>query len=101
MRSILLAFFSILLLANPAFTQNYFLSHPQISPDGNTLYFTYDSDIWKYNIRHKQSSRLTNLRGNISALSLSPDGNKLDFSSNKNRKKNVDVLDLQKVQNNK
>ncbi|HLS70965.1 MAG TPA: hypothetical protein VK027_04830, partial [Chitinophagaceae bacterium] len=98
MRSILLAFFSILLLANPAFTQNYFLSHPQISPDGNTLYFTYDSDIWKYNIRHKQSSRLTNLRGNISALSLSPDGNKLAFSSNKYGQNDVYVLDLQKGQ---
>lgn len=98
MRSILLAFFSILLLANPAFTQNYFLSHPQISPDGNTLYFTYDSDIWKYNIRHKKSSRLTNLRGNISALSLSPDGNKLAFSSNKYGQNDVYVLDLQKGQ---
>lgn len=41
----------------------YFLSNPTLSPDGQTVVFSFEGDLWKANISDGQASRLTAMQG--------------------------------------
>lgn len=60
----------------------FFTSNPAFSPDSKTIYFSYDSDIWKVDANGGNASRVTALEGEEINPRISPDGKWLAFSSN-------------------
>ena len=64
-------------LAITAFSQDseaYFLSQPALTPDGQTVVFSFEGDIWKANLGDKQAYRLTAMQGYETNAKVSPDG---------------------------
>jgi len=59
----------------------YFASDPAVSPDGSTLIFSYENDLWKVDASGGTASRLTGMEGKETAASVSPDGKWVAFSS--------------------
>ncbi len=71
-----------------------FLTQPSLSPDGKTVYFSYEGDIWKFNTVTKNVFRLTALEGIESNPIPSPDGKWLAFSGREEGNANVYILPL-------
>ena len=55
-------------------TGNYFTSNPTLTPDGKTVIFTYEGDLWKADINSPAATRLTAMQGDESNPRVSPDG---------------------------
>ncbi|MFW5725114.1 MAG: S41 family peptidase [Bacteroidota bacterium] len=72
--------------------QAFFISDPAVSPDGQTIVFVYESDLWKVPAGGGTAYRLTSLEGNVSVPRFSPDGNWIAFSSTRDRNNNVYVI---------
>ncbi|SEL62466.1 S41 family peptidase [Parapedobacter koreensis] len=84
--------FSAPISAQPIAT---FLSHPSLSPDGKTLVFSYEGDLWKAATEGGQALRLTAMPGDEIAPRISPDGKWLAFSSNQFGNFDVYVMPLE------
>ena len=89
--SLLAIFTGIQLSAQEA----YFLSTPSLSPDGKTVYFAYDGDIWKVNSDGGNASRITAMEGEEINPKISPDGKWLAFSSNQYGNYDVYIMPLE------
>jgi tricorn protease-like protein len=79
----LLSWLFSLLLCTPGFSQKqdaYFLSQPSLSPDGLTVVFSYEGDIWKAGVKDGQALRLTGMQGIESNAKISPDGKWIAFT---------------------
>lgn len=92
-------FFSVLLtvfVSVNVFSQEKltFASYPTLSPDGKTIVFSYDGDLWKVDTDGGQAYRLTAMSGNEVAPRISPDGKWLAFSSDQNGNPDVYVMPL-------
>ena len=59
----------------------YFLSDPTLTPDGETIIFSYEGDLWKVPVSGGQSARITAMQGVENKPSVSPDGKWLAFSA--------------------
>jgi len=69
--------------ATAAFSQSseaYFLSQPSLTPDGQTVVFSFEGDIWKANLTDKQAYRLTAMQGYETGAKVSPDGKWIAFT---------------------
>ncbi len=80
--------FSILLSCSLTFigfaqnsTSPRFTTSPSVTPDGSTIIFSYDSDLWKVPSGGGTAVRLTGMDGDETATSISPDGKWIAFSS--------------------
>ncbi|MES2892086.1 MAG: S41 family peptidase [Bacteroidota bacterium] len=65
------------------FAQNqdaHFLSQPSLSPDGASVVFSFEGDIWKAGVKDGQALRLTGMQGNESNAKISPDGKWIAFT---------------------
>ncbi|NBC05406.1 MAG: peptidase S41, partial [Bacteroidetes bacterium] len=60
----------------------YFTNHPSLTPDADTIVFSYESDIWKVPADGGTATRLTAMDGVETRPSVSPDGRWIAFSSN-------------------
>lgn len=60
----------------------YFASHPTLSPDGRTVVFSFEGDLWLTGSEGGAATRLTALPGDEINPKISPDGQWLAFSSN-------------------
>ncbi len=93
-----LLFIALLLGANHLFAQDsqavYFTDQPSLSPDGNTLYFTYAGDIWKIPVEGGLATRLTAMDGDERFPRPSPDGKWLAFSAQQYGNTDVYLLPL-------
>jgi tricorn protease len=72
-----------LFLSAQLFAQNnaaYFLSNPTLTPDGQTVVFSFEGDLWKANVNDGQASRLTAMQGYETSPRVSPDGKWIAFS---------------------
>lgn len=58
----------------------YFATTPAISPDGKTVVFSYEGDLWKTGIEGGAAVRLTAMQGREVLPRISPDGRWLAFS---------------------
>ncbi len=77
------AVFLFLFAGFTASTQNnnaYFLSYPALLPDGQTVIFSFEGDIWKAPVKDGQATRLTAMQGNETNTRVSPDGKWIAFS---------------------
>jgi Tol biopolymer transport system component/C-terminal processing protease CtpA/Prc len=59
----------------------YFTSYPALTPDGQTLFFSYDGDLWKAASSGGTSMRITSMDGIATNPRVSPDGKWLAFSN--------------------
>lgn len=62
--------------------QPYFTSHPTLSPDGKTIVFSFEGDLWKSPVSGGHAHRITAFPGEEKNPRISPDGKWLAFSSN-------------------
>ncbi len=62
----------------------YFLTDPSLSPDGKSIVFVYENDIWQVNSNGGVATRLTGMDGEESNPHFSPDGQWIAFSSKQN-----------------
>jgi Tol biopolymer transport system component/C-terminal processing protease CtpA/Prc len=74
--------FIALVFSVQSFSQDeaYFLSHPTLTPDGNTVIFAFEGDLWKADVSSGQATRLTALQGYETSPRVSPDGKWIAFT---------------------
>src|SRR6201986_2496546 len=85
MKKLYLLLFSILLCQTLVKAQGkevYFASYPTLTPDGKTVIFSYEGDLWKTDLNNSVAVRLTAMQGEETSPHVSPDGKWLAFSSN-------------------
>jgi tricorn protease len=70
----------------------YFSSFPCLSPDGQTLVFSYEGDIWKVNTTGGVASRLTGMQGEEVRAKFSPDGKWIAFTGSQNGNQDIYVM---------
>lgn len=58
----------------------YFLSNPCLTPDGQTVIFSFEGDLWKADISNGQAFRLTAMQGYETSPKVSPDGKWIAFT---------------------
>lgn len=66
--------------ASTAAQDAYFLSNPCLTPDGQTVVFSYEGDLWKADVNTRQATRLTAMQGYETSPRVSPDGKWIAFS---------------------
>ncbi|MCX2573962.1 S41 family peptidase [Pedobacter sandarakinus] len=74
--------------------QTYFASYPALTPDAQTIVFSYDGDIWKVAVGGGVASRITAMPGEEINPKVSPDGKLLAFSSNQFGNNDVYVMPI-------
>lgn len=70
-------------LATAAFSQGneaFFLSQPSLTPDGQTVVFSFEGDLWKASLADGQAYRLTAMQGYETGAKVSPDGKWIAFT---------------------
>jgi len=60
----------------------YFIQYPSLTPDGSTIIFSHDSDLWSVPAAGGMATRLTAMEGQETYPMVSPDGKWIAFSSN-------------------
>ncbi|MBL7743421.1 MAG: PD40 domain-containing protein [Chitinophagaceae bacterium] len=58
----------------------YFLSNPCLTPDGQTVIFSYEGDLWKTDVKDGHATRLTGMQGYETNARVSPDGKWIAFT---------------------
>lgn len=58
----------------------YFLSNPCLTPDAQTVIFSFEGDLWKADTKSGQASRLTAMQGYETSAKVSPDGRWIAFT---------------------
>ncbi|HTD40201.1 MAG TPA: S41 family peptidase, partial [Mucilaginibacter sp.] len=91
---ILLSAFFIQNLVSAQSQEVYFASHPTLTPDGKTVIFSYEGDLWKTDLNGSAAVRLTAMPGEEIDPRVSPDGKWLAFSSNQFGNNDVFVMPL-------
>jgi tricorn protease len=81
MRLVLCLAFCLTLTSLFAQDSPYFVDHPSLTPDGKTIVFAYNSDLWEVPARGGQANRLTALDGAEGNPKVSPDGKWIAFTS--------------------
>ena len=89
--SILLVFVATVSMAQQS---PYFASYPALSPDGKTIVFSYEGDLWKADPGQNNAVRLTAMQGDETNAKISPDGKWLAFSSNQFGNNDVYLMPL-------
>lgn len=97
MKKLYLLLFSVLVFQNLANAQSqevYFTSAPALAPDGKTIIFSYEGDLWKADINNPVASRLTAMQGEETDPRVSPDGKWLAFTSNQFGNNDIYVMPM-------
>ena len=64
MKYFLICVFSFFFFASSAQnSEGYFLSQPSLTPDGKTVIFSFEGDIWRAEVSGGQAYRLTAMQG--------------------------------------
>ena len=77
---VITVFFMSSLLLEAQSSDAYFLSNPCITPDGQTVVFSFEGDLWKANVKDGQALRLTAMQGYETNPRVSPDGKRIAFT---------------------
>ncbi|MCE1198334.1 MAG: S41 family peptidase [Marinilabiliales bacterium] len=80
MRYLLLVVCFFLISRSGAQNSPYFLSSPSLTPDGQTLVFSFEGDLWKADVKDGLATRLTAMQGNEYGAKVSPDGKWIAFT---------------------
>ena len=74
---------ALLFMASVVSSQNnnaYFLSQPCLTPDGQTVIFSFEGDLWRADTKTGQSVRMTAMSGYETSAKVSPDGKWIAFT---------------------
>src|SRR5689334_8814051 len=95
MRNVLL-YLSFLIIPAVYAQENevYFLSQPSLTPDGQTVVFTFEGDLWKANVATGEASRLTAMQGYETSPKVSPDGKWVAFTGRQYGNADVFVMPM-------
>lgn len=74
--------------------ETYFQIDPTLTPDGQTIIFSYDGDLWKVPATGGDAFRLTAMQGEETLPRVSPDGKWLAFSATQYGNKDVYVMPI-------
>lgn len=82
MRSIVVILHFIVLSMSLTAQDNaaFFISNPCLTPDGQTVVFSFEGDLWKANVKDGQAVRLTAMQGYETSPRVSPDGKWIAFT---------------------
>ncbi len=72
----------------------YFLSNPCLTPDGETVIFSFEGDLWKANVKDGRASRLTAMQGYETSAKVSPDGKWIAFTGRQYGNPDVFIMPL-------
>ncbi|PQJ78385.1 S41 family peptidase [Polaribacter porphyrae] len=89
--------FAIFLITISVFSQKnnpHFTLKPTLTPDGSTVIFSYQGDLWKVASSGGDAFRLTAMDGTETNPSVSPDGKYLAFSSNQYGNNDIYLMSL-------
>ena len=70
----------------------YFASEPSLSPDGKTIVFAYDNDLWTVPSEGGSASRITAMAGRESNPRYSPDGKWIAFTARQDGNANIYMM---------
>lgn len=70
----------------------FFTSYPCLSPDGKTVVFSYDNDLWKVETSGGTATRLTGMNGEETRAKFSPDGKWIAFTGTQNGNADVYII---------
>nr|WP_321231807.1 S41 family peptidase [uncultured Psychroserpens sp.] len=70
----------------------YFQIDPTLSPDGSTIVFSYDGDLWKTSSSGGEALRLTAMEGKETLPRISPDGKWIAFSATQYGNRDVYIM---------
>jgi tricorn protease len=90
--------FTYFFLAIKSIAQNttaYFLSSPCLTPDGQTVIFSYEGDLWKAAIKDQIATRLTAMQGYENGAKVSPDGKWVAFTGRQYNNSDIYIMPLQ------
>jgi tricorn protease len=79
---IYVAAFTFICTSTFAQSEPYFAAYPSLTPDDQTVIFTFEGDLWKVNANGGSADRITAMAGDEINPKVSPDGKWLAFSSN-------------------
>ena len=80
MKQLLLLLSSFIISQSFAQDNAYFLSNPKLTPDGQTVIFSFEGDLWKANVNDGQAVRVTAMQGYETSARVSPDGKWIAFT---------------------
>ncbi|MEJ8816666.1 S41 family peptidase [Lacibacter sp. H407] len=80
MKYLLLLLSSFIISQSFAQDNAYFLSNPTLTPDGQTVIFSFEGDLWKANVNDGQAVRVTAMQGYETSARVSPDGKWIAFT---------------------
>ncbi|HEX7845270.1 MAG TPA: hypothetical protein VF476_05665, partial [Chitinophagaceae bacterium] len=72
----------------------YFLSNPCLTPDGQTVVFSFEGDLWKANVKDGQASRLTAMDGYETSPRVSPDGKWIAFTGRQYNNADIFIMPI-------
>jgi tricorn protease len=75
-------------------SEAYFLSSPCLTPDGQTVVFSFEGDLWKASVANGQAVRLTAMQGYENNAKISPDGKWVAFTGRQVNNADVYVMPL-------
>jgi Tol biopolymer transport system component/C-terminal processing protease CtpA/Prc len=93
--TILLVCLFILKSLSAQISEPYFLSSPSLSPDGQTIVFSFEGDIWKASLKDGIASRLTAMQGNENNARVSPDGKWIVFTGRQYNNSDVYLMPIE------
>lgn len=72
----------------------YFLSAPALTPDGQTVVFSFEGDLWKASVSNGIAVRLTAMQGYENNAKISPDGKWIAFTGRQLGNPDVYIMPL-------
>ncbi len=73
-------------------SSTYFLSYPCLSPDGQTVVFSFEGDLWKSDAKGGPAVRLTAMEGYETSPRFSPDGKWIAFTGRQSGNADIFVM---------
>ena len=72
----------------------YFLSQPVLTPNGQTVVFSFEGDLWKADVKNGIANRLTAMQGYETNARVSPDGRWIAFTGRQYGNPDVYVMPI-------
>jgi tricorn protease len=91
-RTVLVTILSSLIVLSTYAQEAWFLSSPSLSPDGKTIAFIYEEDIWLVPSSGGTAMRITAMPGSENNPRFSPDGKWLAFNGNQDGNSNIYIV---------
>jgi tricorn protease-like protein len=82
------------LCAKAQSSEAYFLSAPCLTPDGQTVVFSFEGDLWKAPVANGVAVRLTAMQGYENNAKISPDGKWVAFTGRQMGNADVYIMPL-------